>query len=437
MLRFLPRYLVLRSVLKVEEAVDMFKSSGLSHEVVGHGWCSDSIYMFKAGKGSKKILLIGMVDPDEPVGVLALQILISKVFDEEPNLPDKYTWYLILVADPCGAKLNEGWFREPYNTRLYLLERFKVIDWKLPGSCNDYVFDEPTPEALAVKKAIDIVKPDLIVPLHNNDFSGLYFFLSKYIPELVRELKTAAKELGVPLHRGRPEASYLEVFEDEFYREPLMCDEYHNCIKYSPKPKACIEGLGETIYGYARRVNPSVFSIVCESPYIYSIVLEDPTPSGSKLRDLYLNLINMIEPVASYVESLVRKLIPYMDKDRPYLWEVEEYVIDWTSGLKSLEKRITTSKEYRREASRAEEFDIMVVQGIWNTLMKLGIALRFLNKCSRRNSNVDIRKTSTDLINIFEELYIRLHRYPIEYVPLEKQVTMQLYTILSAAKHLT
>ncbi|RLG80583.1 MAG: hypothetical protein DRO13_03420, partial [Thermoprotei archaeon] len=410
MLRILLGGLALKGIPRVEEIYDTFKNSGLDYEVLGSGWCGSPIYLFKAGKGSKKILLIDMVDPDEPVGVLALQLLVTKVFDYEPALLVRYSWYLIPVADPCGAQLNEEWFREPYNIKLYLLRRFKikVVEWKLPGTCNGYVFDKPTQEALAVKKAIDMIEPDLVVPLHNNDFGGLYFFLSKYIPKLVRELKTVAKELGLPLHRGMPEASYLEVFEDGFYREPTMCDEYYNCIKHGIDPRACTEGLGETIYGYAKRVNPRVFSITCETPYIYSKVLEDSTPSGTTLKHLYLNLISMVEPVAHQVESTVKKMIPYIDERCPYLWEVKEYILGWSNRLRSLKKRVDTSEEYEREASKAEEFDVIVVRGLWNTLLKLGIVLRFLSKCVRRNGDVDIREVITDLTNIFEEFYSKL-----------------------------
>jgi len=431
-------HLALRNIPKVDEIVSVFKDCKLCYEVLGYGWCGDPIYMFKAGRGSKKILLIGFVDPDEPVGALALQILVTKVFDREPGLLNEYTWYFIPVADPCGTKLNEGWFHDPYNTRLYLLERFKVkvVEWKLPGSCNGYVFNEPTPEALAVKKAIDVVRPDLIAPLHNNDFSGLYFFLSRNIPELIRDLKNVANELGIPIHRGEPEASYLEVYEEGFYREPTMCDEYNNCMKYSSDPRTCIEGLGETIYGYARGINPNVFSIVCETPYIYSKVLEDVTPSGSKLRDLYLDTINIAAPIASYVESIVKKLFPYVDRKCPYLWEAEEYLLGWSSRLESLKRRVVVDERYEREASRAEEFDIIIVRGLWSTLLKLGIALRLLSRCSGGIPSVDVEKAVDGLTNVFEDLYAKLHRYRIEYIPLEKQVAMQLYTILLVARYL-
>jgi len=143
--------------------------------------------MFKIGKGVEEILLISFVGPDEPIGILTLQALVDKLFNNEQELLSNYTWYFIPAADPYGAKLNEGWFKDPYNIKSYILKRFnvKVIEWKLPSSCGDYTFSHPTLEALAVKKAIDMAKPDLIVPLHNNDFSGLYFFLSRNIPESV------------------------------------------------------------------------------------------------------------------------------------------------------------------------------------------------------------------------------------------------------------
>ncbi len=432
MLNSLSRRLTLRSVPSVEEAINVFKDSGLSYEVIGRGWCGDPIYMFRAGEGSRRILLVGMVDPDEPVGLLALRSLVTEVFDQEPSSLSRCAWFIVPVADPCGARLNEGWFRDLYDIKLYILERFKVkaVEWRLPGSCGDYMFNEPTPEALAVKRAIDIAGPDAVIPLHNNDFSGLYFFLSRNVPELISNLKNAARKLGIPIHRGEPEAPYLEVFEEGFYREPTICDEYRNCVEHAPNPKACLEGLGETIYGYAKKANPNVFSITCETPYIYSRVLENNTPSGNSLRDAYLRMIDTVEPIAEYVEHVARKLIPQVSTECPYLWEAEEYLLGWRSKLESLRRRVMKDKLYCREASKAEEFDITVVKGLWNTLLKLGIALRLLSRCGEGIPSINIDEVITELTNMFENLNTKLHQHPIEHIPLEKQVLMQLHTIL-------
>ena len=435
-LKHLSSHRVFTYIPSVEEFEELFEALGFESKVVGYGRCGHPIRMYRAGHGPKRLVLVGFVDPDEPVGTLAMLVLARDVLSAEPKLLNDYTWYLVPIADPCGAKLNEPWFRDPYNTRLYLIERFKikVIDWKLPGSCNDYVFNEPTPEALAVKSVVDEVRPDFVAALHNNDFSGLYIYLSERIPKLIEKLKLVAKMLGMPLHRGLPEASYLEVYDDGFYREPTLCDEYRNCLAHSEDPRRCIEGLGETVYGYAKRLNSRVLSITCETPYIYGEVLEDVTPCGARLRELYLEMINAVKPVAMRVESIVRKFLGNADAECPYLAEVKEYVLGWSERLESLERRIATDEHYDREASRAEEFDAIVVRGIWNTLLKIGIAMRFISRCVVSD---DTRSGVLDeLSTIFEELYEELRRHRVNHVPLEKQVAMQLYSVLLSIEYL-
>jgi len=69
---------------------------------------------------------------------------------------------------------------------------------------------------------------------------------------------------------------------------------------------------------------------------------------------------------------MVKRFIPYVDRKCPYLWEAEEYLLSWSSRLESLKRRVTVDKRYEKKASRAEKFDIVVVRGLWNTLLKLG-----------------------------------------------------------------
>ena len=63
--------------------------------------------------------------------------------------------------------------------------------------------------------------------------------------------------------------------------------------------------------------------------------------------------------------------------------------------------------------------------------------LRFLPRYPALRSVPKVKEAVTNLTSIFEEFYTKLCRYHIEYIPLEKQVTMQLYTVLSAVKHFT
>ena len=81
-------------------------------------------------------------------------------------------------------------------------------------------------------------------------------------------------------------------------------------------------------------------------------------------------------------------------------------------------------KEYERESSKAKEFDVVVVKGIWSTLLKIGIALRLLSKCSKKCLNVNINEAAEDLTSTFEELYSKLTHYDIRYVPLKNQVAI-------------
>ncbi len=112
---------------------------------------------------------------------------------------------------------------------------------------------------------------------------------------------------------------------------------------------------------------------------------------------------------ADFVESMVKRFIPYVDRKCPYLWEAEEYLLSWSSRLESLKRRVTVDKRYEKEASRAEEFDIVVVRGLWNTLLKLGIALRLLNRCGKSDPGMDVRE-------VIENLPMSLKTFMLSYI---------------------
>ncbi|RLG77429.1 MAG: hypothetical protein DRO12_02280 [Thermoprotei archaeon] len=410
----------------VEKVIKFFSEYGLTLTPVGYGWCGEPIYVARLGSGARSVLLTALVDPDEPVGLLTLQFLVTEVIDRQPELLKRFTWYLVPAADPCGAKLNENWFSRPYDLRLYILERFKVkvVEWYMPGSCGDYIFKNPTPEALAFKRVIDLVKPDFLALLHSNDFKGVRFFLSKRIPQLMYKLKSLVKMLNLQLHRGDDEAHNLEVYEDGFYRMPTLCDVHLTCLE----GYGLCKGVGETIYGYSRHVNPKIFALSCETPFVYSRLLEDAAPSGEKLRGLYMKVVEDSYPIACKAEQFLRLFAKEVKGSCPHLWEAIEYIEEWTAELRRLKTLIARSDDYSREATKAEEFSVLVVKGMWDTLLKLGILMRIARRC--RFSTDLARKIEEELDAIFEERYSELTTYPIEYIPLEKQVLMQLRSIM-------
>lgn len=82
-------------------------------------------------------------------------------------------------------------------------------------------------------KLIDWWKPTHIYSLHNAGFTGTYYYVTKKPEaEVLEILKTIPKELKVPIHRGEPEAPYMEKIDEAVFKMPSLSEAYDWLEKY-------------------------------------------------------------------------------------------------------------------------------------------------------------------------------------------------------------
>ena len=117
--------------------------------------------------------------------------------------------------DPDGTRLNEGWFKGPFDIYTYASNFYRPagkdqVEWTFPIEYKTLKFDSPLPETQALMELIDTAKPHFLYALHNAGFGGAYFYINRQVPSLYPELHRAIENLGIPLSQGEPEVPWAK-----------------------------------------------------------------------------------------------------------------------------------------------------------------------------------------------------------------------------------
>lgn len=411
---------------------------------IGKSRCGDSILCLKIGNGDLKALLYAFPHPNEPVGSLMLDYLSWKLAeDNDLRKIFNFTWYIVKVADPDGARLNEGWFKMPKSYKTYVLNYYRPagnqqVEWSFPIKYKTLNFQNPIPETKALMEIIESEKPDFIYSLHNAGFGGVYYYITEEALLLYPIYQKVTKDRNLPLSLGEPEMPYAVKLDDAVYLMPTVEQMYDYYEKYTNRDPAEIIKSGNSSYGFAKRFNPNVFELVCEVPYYYDERIENTNSTDKIRRELVLKNLEFAEKslkrLENYFEKLKNKLVV-----KTYFQEALEYFIK--TGLPSIDaerKWAETSKELGRQATVAEEFDNVWVSRSY-LLFKWGMFKRMLdvNLSKSKDEQIkEIRDEVLDLIN--KEVKLLEKNMKFNVIPIKKLVEIQLlsglYTMLYVQK---
>jgi hypothetical protein len=359
--------LALKKLVGRKNIINLGKSDG-GHEIL----CA------KLGNGEKVALIFGFPHSNEPMGSLTCLSLI-KIILKNKKLYNKFTWYVIPCADPDGARLNQGWFKDKFSIKNYSLNYYRSktpiqTDWSFPVKYKDYKFEKSPKNVLALAKLIRKVKPDLVYPIHNSGFSGAYFFITKGLPnKYYDKIKEFCNYLKIPMDLGEPEVIYMKELKKPIYLDFGLEDEYNYYKENAKNPKDVLN-YGNTSINYARNFNPTVFGITGEIPYLYDPRINSNYPTKRTRRE---NLVesNRIQRVSV---NLILRILSRSDINKKSIfydtlkYDIKEYKQDLLAI-----KRTLKNEEYEEQATIAEEVSTLI-RTRFNLALLLGEAKRLL-----------------------------------------------------------
>jgi hypothetical protein len=402
------------------------------------------ILCLKIGNGAKNALCFACPHPNEPIGAMTLEFfsrLLAEdaIFREETN----FTWYLIKCVDPDGVRLNEKWFKGPFNIYNYSKNYFRPVgfeqvEWTFPIDYKEIHFHSPMPETKAVMKIIDETRPHFVYSLHNAGFGGAYWYLTHGIPELYEPLRGAAARQDVVLNLGEPEAPYVEQFDPAVYRMLGSAQSYDYTEKYTGKPPKEPSNHGTSSGDYATLRRPECVTLLTELPYFYDKRIQDMSEGNMTRREAVLQNIADSRNQGEVIRKIFEPIRARLSENNPFPKLSLTMLDHMDETLLAKENWARSNAEFERKATVSEIFDNLLVAKFYS-LLSLGSAVRACQfELENAGGDAEALERSMDMAieahkNLCDELESKLD-YKV--IPIKKLVSIQVESGLLVTNHL-
>lgn len=385
-----------------------------------------------------RCLVVGGIHPNEPIGSHTILRLLSELLhDESLRRRLGARWHIVPCIDPDGMRLNEGWFSDPFDEETYFRHFYRPpgheqVEWTFPISYKKKYFDAMLPETQALKRVIDGVRPHVYIPLHNSETGGAYYYLSREAADVVPLLHRLPGELGIPLHRGEPEAPHLAELAPAVFTAGTYEDGYDWRARNGQDP-APPGSAGQASTSYARSLG--TLSLIAELPVWRTVGADDTRPSASNYADLLREAGAALKHTGVELTALIERLRPHLVLDTPFLRSAEAFVPGMTrTGQQMLDR--AGDRKNDRTASVAER----PMSVVWMYRLRFGGALLRALKAEvvAGVAAVPVRHAVAELEETWSEwLRDRRSAEEPEGIPVRSVVGVQYGAVLGLVAHFT
>jgi len=393
------------------------------------------------GEGDRSVFLYGFTHPNEPIGSLTVEYLASRLA-ADADLRRRWGFRFILAKaiDVDGAKLNEGWFRGPFDLITYAENYYRPppneqAEWTFPIDYKTLHWKTPIPETKAIKRVVDEFKPEFTYILHNADFCGVYYYLSHPLPSAYEELRKIPALEGLPLHRGEPpDELYLESLDEGIYHDFGVSDEYEFLAKTLSVDPATKINYGTDCYEYIRELYDG-FCLTCELPHFYDPRIEDTRPTQHRRRDLLLSSLKIESETYELVKRILEQSHGLLNTNSR-LYRSVQYFLTRFADVQQSTRAYSDNTEFDRPSTIAEAFDLKVLKR-FSQMPVLGMMERLLKEAQQKTKQRRLAELTEDihsgLLRLDDTIKQECNPRPI---PIRKLVRIQLQSALACLKHL-
>jgi hypothetical protein len=404
-------------------------SKAVSIREIGASAEGRSIQLVEVGDGPRSALIVGAPHPNEPIGCLTILAMIE-LFVRNPELVVKtgFRWNFIPCIEPDGLTLNRGWLKGPRTPEHYL-EHFyrpsfdRQAEYTFPMHVDGWRFDKPTPENLAWRLALVETKPALLVSLHNAEYGGVYYVLSRALPELAGRLAAHPDQADLTLNNfGDPFLDVARISPGVFHFWDLAA--VVRQAKMKGKDLSVVWQAGDSSAGYAKGLFGTL-SIVAETPYWEDMCLRDHSKSSHRLSDVSTEAATWSAENFSHLEgsleALTRGAPPYLEPIISALREVARCPPQITDGSQPSVDPVLSVAEYT----------------LLRTSLRL-VSLRPMAMLARLARGVGLQdEASAAWAAVTEGLADLRMMTSFNIIPLEKLVRLQMNGIFAGAEALS
>ncbi|WP_234946112.1 M14 family zinc carboxypeptidase [Agrococcus sp. Marseille-P2731] len=405
---------------------------------IGTSRLHEPLRAYTIGDGPLSHLIVGGVHPNEPIGSwTALHLLEQLIADASLRESLDATWHIVPCIDPDGMRLNEGWFADPADRATYFREFYRPagdeqVEWTFPFDYKRAYFDRVMPETLALMRMIDRVQPDLYVPLHNAEMGGVYYYLTRPVPELYDMLSRVPTSLGIPLDRGEPEAGHLTELAPAIFMSGSLEEVYDwtESLGIDPYPEG---SGGDASSAYALRYG--TLSLIAELPHWMHPDADDTSAADESYAELLTRVGTELAASGTRLVHLLELAGPHLGIRTPFLRASERFVPMLVSSGALMVSR-AAQPEAQRTATVAERFGCVEQLHMFR-LRFGGMLLRAMRaEVTTGTATAELRRVADETAALLAGWAAEAEDERIRSIPVATLVGVQYGAVLSGAAHL-
>lgn len=397
-----PRYREFLTVQELDNSSDLLAEQlGFSVFEAGKSQEGRSIKALEIGEGEETALFFAFPHPNEPIGSMTLEFL-SWELARNRQLRERlgFKFLIVKVADPDGAKLNEGWFKGGFTPLKYAENYYRPpgreqVEWNFPIDYKTLHWRNPIPETKALMDLIGKYRPRFVYSLHNAGFCGVYFYLTHEWRAVYPMLQSLVLREGLPLHKGEPEVPYLTVLDDAIYKNFGIDEAYNYYEEHGEEDPASLIDSGTSSDAYLKEVCNGQ-TLVCELPYLYDERVSDSSPSGKSRRDCLLSGLDFAKRTFDFQLSEWETCRDGIDTTTRIGRALVDYFGKFGRRLRIRMEEVREGKAYEREATVGEAFDAMVERK-FERMLTTGLLWRGLAEALKETGDEKIEKARKEV----------------------------------------
>ncbi|GAB2986685.1 hypothetical protein LWP59_09840 [Amycolatopsis acidiphila] len=399
---------------------------------IGSSRLGEPLWSLTVHGGPRHVVVVAAVHPNEPVGGLT-SVQLAGLLAEDDELREELgcTWHIVPCVDPDGTRLNEPWFTPPmtlesYGRSFYRPAPDEQVEWSFPFSYKGHFFDRVLPETVALMRLIDETKPMLLCSLHNGEFGGVFYYLSRATDALNEQLAALPLNLGLPLHTGEGEAAFIEQIAPAVFRSFTAEEECDFMLELGIDPARRTGGASSG--AYAARYGTAY--LATEVPYWADARADDHTPLDISYAALLVERGRHTAETTRVLEGVLAATRADLTVRSPFLRATEAFLPYLADAAESDLAR-AARPESERPAVVAERFHS--TSGIQSARIRFGgMLLRALAaEIAIGNGTPAIRGGHDRLAGVYAR-WLAEAEMP-QPIPLAKLVGVQLGAILATA----
>jgi hypothetical protein len=332
---------------------------------VGTSRLGEPLECFEVGDQGSDLpvnLVVGGVHPNEPIGACtSLHLARELCIDADLRADLGAVWHVVPCIDPDGARLNEGWFKGPfdrgsYSRHFYRPAPAEQVEWSFPFAHKGCYFDAPISETLALMRLIDDLKPRLLVALHNGEMGGVYYYATRELPGLVEALHAVPASMGLPLDLGEPENPAAPVLGDAVFGLPGLASVLDFLEELGVDPAGHQGGTSSAEWADRH----GTFSLVAELPYWSHPDSDDMSTTSRTYREVLTEKADALATGGAELQEILSGAEPHLIErlvgpPTPFLRASRAFV-PMFADIAQQERARAATPEADRPATVAEEF---------------------------------------------------------------------------------